>query len=77
MNRADAERLTDAELTVEPPRPTGLERFAAMSPEEQDAAVGKEAAEKIRTGEISLEELVARDTIHGERVITQKPLEEV
>jgi hypothetical protein len=69
-----------ADPDPEPPtiaRPTGAERFAAMSPDEQDAAVGKEAAERIRKGELTLDELVARDTIHGERVITQKPLEEV
>jgi hypothetical protein len=77
VNRADAERLTDAELVVTPPRPTGLERWATMSEDEQNAAVGKEAADKIRAGELTLEDLVARDTIHGERVITQKPLEEV
>ena len=59
------------------PRPTGLERLESMTPEEQDAALGKATAEAWRRGEVTLDELVARDTIHGERVITQKPLEEV
>ena len=77
MNRHDAERLTDAGIEILPPRPTGLERLEAMTPDEQDAALGKATAEAFRRGEVTLDELVARDTIHGERVITQKPLEEV
>ena len=76
MNRHDAERLTDAELEIVPPRPTGLERLESMTAEEQDAALGKATAEAFRRGEVTLDELVARDTIHGERVITQKPLED-
>lgn len=59
------------------PRLTGLERFARMSLEEKAAAIGAEAAAEVEAGRVTLAELVAVDTIHGERVITQKPLEEV
>lgn len=44
-------------------RPTGEERFAAMSRAEQDAELGPETAELVRTGKLKLSELKARDPL--------------
>jgi hypothetical protein len=65
---------TQAWIRKPEPRPTGAERFARMSEAEQDRAVGAAAAAKIRRGELELGDLLERDTIHGERVITQAPV---
>ncbi|MDP3937558.1 MAG: hypothetical protein Q8R92_05405 [Deltaproteobacteria bacterium] len=57
------------------PRPTGAALFAAMSQQEQDAAVGPEAAELVRSGAISLRELIGTSPqAQGDDCITQKTL---
>lgn len=59
-------------------RPTGEELFMAQTPAEQDAAIGKAAAEKIRAGEAKLS-----DFVHQERggeapgFLTQRPVEDL
>lgn len=57
------------------PRPTGAALFAAMAIEEQDQALGPQAAELVRSGEISLEDLVGtspQDT--ADDFISQAPV---
>jgi GNAT superfamily N-acetyltransferase len=66
--RKNAGRLADfrtRESMVRDPvmRPTGADRFAAMSRAEQDAALGPETAELVRTGKVELRELVERDPL--------------
>ena len=58
------------------PRPTGTEIFNAKSREEQDAMVGPEAAEQLRTGQIVLADLAGESQLDSEAddFITQKPL---
>lgn len=56
------------------PRLLGAALFASMARKEQDEALGEEAAELVRSGEISLEELVKRNRMATESpFITQKP----
>lgn len=60
------------------PLATGAERFARMSKEEQDEGLGPEAAEKVRTGELALQDLVGESHLEtADDFITQRPLEEV
>jgi len=57
------------------PRPTGPELFAAMDESEQDEAVGPAAAELIRSGAISLEDLAGTSPQKTtEPFITQRPV---
>jgi hypothetical protein len=58
------------------PRPTGQEIFDAKSPAEQDAMLGPKAAEAVRTGEVSLDQLVGESHLDSDQDdwITQKPL---
>jgi hypothetical protein len=42
-------------------RPTGEERFAAMTRAEQDAALGPETADLVRSGKVKLSELKSTD----------------
>jgi hypothetical protein len=58
------------------PVPTGVELFAQKSPAEQDAALGPEAAQKVRAGELSLSELAGHSNQHEQQdFITQRPVE--
>lgn len=41
-------------------RPTGQDRFDALTPEEQDAEFGPETAQKLRDGDITLADLIRR-----------------
>jgi hypothetical protein len=54
---ADADEV----VIVHAGRPTGEERFNAMSRAEQDAALGPELAEAVRTGKVKWSELRHRD----------------
>lgn len=58
--------------------PTGTELFNAKTPEEQDAMVGPEVAERLRKGEIRMLDLVGESRLDSdaENFITQKPLED-
>lgn len=57
-------------------RPTGSDLFNQKTPEEQDAALGPEAAEAVRNG-LPLESLVGTSAMADEPGwITQKPLDE-
>lgn len=60
-------------------RPTGMELFNAKTPEEQDAMVGIEAADKLRKGEIAMGDLVAHSELDSdaENFLTQKPLDDI
>lgn len=56
------------------PRPTGAALFAAMSRDEQDDALGPQAAELVRNDEISLEDLVGTSPQEtADDFITQAP----
>jgi hypothetical protein len=56
------------------PRPTGAMLFAAMSDDEQDAAVGPKVAEAIRTGSVTLADLVGSSAqAQGDDYLTQAP----
>lgn len=54
-------------------RPTGAELFNAKTPEEQDAMVGPEAAEKLRTGQIAMADLIGESHLDSdaENFLTQ------
>ena len=56
--------------------PTGEELFASKTPEEQDASLGPGAAEAVRNGEITLDELVGESRLDSgqEHFLTQAPL---
>jgi len=61
---ADLYRTKAGELElISPGRETGEERFAKLSRAEQDAELGPETAELVRTGKVKLSELVARDPL--------------
>jgi hypothetical protein len=57
-------------------RLTGSEIFDSKSPAEQDAMLGPKAAEAVRAGDVSLDELVQRSPLDSDQpdYITQKPL---
>jgi hypothetical protein len=57
-------------------RPSGQRIFNSKSPAEQDAMLGPKAAEAVRTGEVSLDQLVQRSPLDSDQpdFITQKPL---
>jgi hypothetical protein len=56
--------------------PTGTEIFNGKSPAEQDAMVGPKAAEAVRAGGVSLDQLVTESHLDSDQDdwITQKPL---
>lgn len=56
-------------------RPTGMELFNAKTPEEQDAMVGPEAAEKLRTGQIAMADLIGESQLDSgaQNILTQAP----
>lgn len=57
------------------PRPTGAVLFAAMSRDKQDAQIGPEAAELVRSGAISLTDLIGTSPQEqGADWITQRPV---
>jgi hypothetical protein len=57
---------------------TGEQRFERMSEAEQDDALGPEAAEKIRSGEASLADLVDESALATQDdFITQKPVQDL
>jgi hypothetical protein len=57
------------------PRPTGQELFLGLTSAQQDAAIGAEAAEKVRSGDISLKDLIAPSPQRkGDDYITQGPV---
>ena len=57
------------------PRPTGEQIFAAKTAAEQDAAIGKQAAEAVRTGLVTLTALVeVQRQAAADDIQTQKPL---
>lgn len=58
------------------PRPTGIEIFTAYTREQQDEMLGPEAAEKVRSGDIQLADLVEESEMEtSDNWITQKPLQ--
>lgn len=61
-------------VLVTRPRPTGAERFAAMSKAEQDATLGPELAAAIRAGKVTIAELEHRDRFGR---VTPEPNEDV
>jgi hypothetical protein len=65
-----------AEFRPVPVRPTGQEIFDGKPPAEQDAMLGPKAAEAVRAGDVSLDELVQRSPLDSDQpdYITQKPL---
>jgi hypothetical protein len=69
---------TPAELEEAALRPTGKQRFDALTVEEQDALIGAEAAQMIRDGEATLADFVQR-TSPGDTpgFIRQKPVEDL
>ena len=72
-------RLTDDPRTVE--HPTGTQLFRAMSPEQQVRqfhTAGEEKAELVRSGQLSLTDLVTVERHSNWRsIVTEKPLVEV
>jgi hypothetical protein len=71
---SDAHETTEEELREAHIRPTGEEHFRFLSREEQDAMLGPVAAEKVRTGELTLSDLVERPSPGGTPgFIVQKP----
>lgn len=61
------------------PLATGAALFRAMSPEEQDAKIGPEAAQLVREGDADLRDFVAHSKTESDQPnwITQKPAEDV
>jgi hypothetical protein len=56
-------------------RPTGLERFRALTAEQQDKVAGPAAAKALRTGEIALSDLVATQPMAAQPdQLAQRPL---
>lgn len=59
------------------PIPTGAALFAAKTQEEQDAAIGPEAAEKVRTGQADLKDFVGHSPQATQPdYLTQKPAQD-
>ena len=55
-------------------RPTGMELFNDRSREDQDAMVGPEAAEKLRTGQITMNDLIGESQLDSApNILTQAP----
>lgn len=58
--------------------PTGAALFAAMAKEDQERAIGPEAAELVRSGDADLQDFVSHSSIATtDDYLTQKPVEEV
>ena len=58
------------------PIPTGTALFASKTPQQQDAALGPDAAEKVRSGQADLKDFVAHSQMAAlPDFITQKPVE--
>lgn len=72
LEPSDLRQLPPQEAIAAGVRLTGDDYFASLSPEEQDAAVGKKAADALRAGEITLKDLVQTNRIKTEQdFITQ------
>jgi hypothetical protein len=60
------------------PRPTGRDRFDALSMHEQDNLLGSDRAELIRTGELDWDDLIQESTSEEWRdIVSQRPVEEL
>jgi hypothetical protein len=60
------------------PLPSPAELFAAKTRAEQDEALGREAADKVRSGAVELSDLVAVSPIAtAENFVTQKPVSDL
>lgn len=71
-------QLARFQARLEPVAPTGPERFAAMTPEEQDAAIGPAAAEAVRSGKAKLSDFIERSGDGpGPRFIRQRPVQDL
>jgi hypothetical protein len=72
------DEILEAQGFISPPRPVGIVLFDALSVDEQEKAIGVEAAELVRAGE-PLESFVGHSSLETDQpnFITQKPVQDV